>query len=76
MGHGAWNNSCETDRISATLTSAPASWHAPDSGGRDVDGTVGYEPVPVLERSRLPVLALWGVRVTVTPPAESAAVFQ
>ncbi|MGW4846216.1 alpha/beta hydrolase family protein [Nocardia brasiliensis] len=36
----------------------------------------GHEPAPVLERLRLPVLALWGVHDTVTPPAESAVVFQ
>ncbi|MEU7142136.1 prolyl oligopeptidase family serine peptidase [Nocardia sp. NPDC046473] len=36
----------------------------------------GYDPVPVLERLRLPVLALWGEHDTQIPPAESAAVFQ
>lgn len=36
----------------------------------------GYDPVPVLERLRLPVLALWGEYDTLCPPAESAAMFQ
>ncbi|MFC9435575.1 alpha/beta hydrolase family protein [Nocardia sp. NPDC057030] len=36
----------------------------------------GYDPVPVLERLRLPVLALWGEHDTLCPPAESAAVFE
>ncbi|WP_223884785.1 alpha/beta hydrolase family protein [Nocardia colli] len=36
----------------------------------------GYDPVPVLERLHLPVLALWGEHDTLCPPAESAAVFQ
>ncbi|MFE9579247.1 alpha/beta hydrolase [Nocardia sp. NPDC006044] len=36
----------------------------------------GHDPVPVLERLRLPMLLLWGEHDTITPPAESAAVFQ
>ncbi|MFI6042305.1 alpha/beta hydrolase family protein [Nocardia sp. NPDC051321] len=36
----------------------------------------GYDPVPVLERLRLPVLAVWGEHDIQAAPAESAAVFQ
>ncbi|WP_433660423.1 alpha/beta hydrolase [Nocardia sp. CA-128927] len=36
----------------------------------------GYDTVPMLEQLRMPVLALWGEHDTLTPPAESAAVFQ
>ncbi|MCO6009251.1 prolyl oligopeptidase family serine peptidase [Actinoallomurus purpureus] len=36
----------------------------------------GYDPVPVLQRLRQPVLALWGEHDTQVPPRESAQIFE
>ncbi|GAA4633116.1 alpha/beta hydrolase [Actinoallomurus vinaceus] len=46
-----------------------------------LDGTglfpeADYDPVPVLERLRQPVLALWGEHDTQVPPRESAQIFE
>ncbi|GAA4612599.1 alpha/beta hydrolase [Actinoallomurus liliacearum] len=64
------------DHVSGSLLdtiTGPAA-HLVDGAGLFPAG--GYDPVPVLQRLRQPVLALWGEHDTQVPPRESAQIFQ
>ena len=39
-------------------------------------GTVTYDPVPALEKLRVPVLAVWGAKDTYLPVPETVTVFE
>ncbi|WP_156161397.1 alpha/beta hydrolase family protein [Nocardia vulneris] len=73
-----WNlgNQLRHQGISGGLAEAIAAPGAQLMAATGLFPEAGHEPAPVLERLRLPVLALWGAHDTVTPPAESAVVFQ
>ncbi|WP_338769564.1 acyl-CoA thioester hydrolase/BAAT C-terminal domain-containing protein [Nocardia vulneris] len=73
-----WNlgNQLRHQGISGGLAEAIAGPGAQLMAATGLFPEAGHEPAPVLERLRLPVLALWGAHDTVTPPAESAVVFQ
>ncbi|OIV35713.1 hypothetical protein BIV57_20130 [Mangrovactinospora gilvigrisea] len=50
-------------------------------GARLLAGTglfpsAAYDPVPLLERMRMPVLALWGAKDVQVPPADSARIYR
>ncbi|WP_084654721.1 alpha/beta hydrolase family protein [Nocardia altamirensis] len=55
------------------VIAGPGAQHMADTG---LFPEAWHDPVPALERLRLPVLALWGEHDTLCPPAESAAVFK
>jgi pimeloyl-ACP methyl ester carboxylesterase len=42
---------------------------------RFMQGTIDYDPVPILERVRCPLLGIWGARNVLVPAHHSAAVF-
>ncbi|MFC9894281.1 alpha/beta hydrolase family protein [Nocardia sp. NPDC127579] len=44
--------------------------------GTGLFSEVDHDPAAVLESVRVPILALWGERDTLVPPAESARIFQ
>ncbi|MGA5132949.1 alpha/beta hydrolase family protein [Streptomyces olivoreticuli] len=73
-----WNlgNQLRHGHVSGSIRDAvtvPAA-HLLDGAG--LFPAAGYDPVPVLEHVRPPVLALWGEYDTQVPPRESAQIFR
>lgn len=62
--------------ISGSLVGAVAGPGARLVGGAGLFPEASYDPVPVLARLRMPVLALWGDHDVQVPPAESARILR
>lgn len=63
-------------RVSGSLIDAVSGPGSQLVAGAGVFPEAGFDPVPVLRRVRVPVLALWGDHDVKVPSAPSAAVFQ
>ncbi|MGW5666472.1 alpha/beta hydrolase family protein [Micromonospora sp. NPDC003776] len=61
--------------VTATTADGLANHSVEVVAGLGLFPAAGYDPVPVLNRIRQPVLAFWGERDALVPPRESAQIF-
>ncbi|MFD2765937.1 alpha/beta hydrolase family protein [Micromonospora eburnea] len=73
----AWHLAGRLNRagIAAATSDALASRSVEVVTGLGAFAAAEYDPIPALNQVRQPVLAIWGERDVVVPPAESAAIF-
>jgi dienelactone hydrolase len=74
----AWNvqNQLRAQGVTGSLLRTVTETEMRLAVGAGIFPEANYDPVPVLEKIRQPVLGLWGTRDTLTPPVSSARIFR